>query len=100
MSDGPRMLRGSSRKAESVGLQLRIGATERIDKEGHVLAAGFDAVAGNAVAQRGTSPWRRLRRKEIKFMPAGAEENPGQPNPLKQAVFMAAIASLNYFYAL
>jgi hypothetical protein len=46
------MLRDRSRKAESFGLQLRIGATERIDKDGHVLASGFDAVAENAVTQR------------------------------------------------
>ena len=30
-------------------------------------------------------------------MPTGAKENPGQPTPLKQAVFMAAIASLTIF---
>jgi hypothetical protein len=94
------MLRDTSRKAESFGLQLRIGATERIDRDGHVLAAGFDAVTENAVTQRGTSPWRRFRREEIKCMPAGEKENPGQPTPLKQAVFMAAIASLTTFYAL
>jgi hypothetical protein len=45
MSRRPAHVRDRSREAESFGLQLRIGATERIDKDGHVLAAGFDAVA-------------------------------------------------------
>jgi hypothetical protein len=34
IADGPRALRDRCRKTKSTGLQLRIGVTERIDKDG------------------------------------------------------------------
>jgi hypothetical protein len=73
---------------------------KRIDKDGHIPAAWLDAVVENVVTEAAHRLGAGLRDVEIKCMPAGAQVNPGQPIPLKQAVFMAAHASPRRFYAL